>query len=257
MSLKCVKYLEEYFDCGGFPESLLITDSSTRTRYLQNLAETVVFRDVIRRYDLPNPEAVWRQMHLLLGLMASPMSYAKLRKRLQGEQYRVSPEMVKDVTGYFADAYLIYEVEIFSLNISVRRTNPKKVYCADHRLALSMSGILTHDVGKSLENIIFLHLRRKTDRVFYAKTKEGYEVDFVTLPMGASLDDVTELELVQVCVDYEDEVTQKRELRALVSAMGEYGKNESVIVTQNTEDEIQTEAGTIKVVPAWKYLLED
>lgn len=75
----------------------------------------------------------------------------------------MSVEMISNVTGYLEDAYLLFIVEGFSLNVSERKTNPKKVYAVDHSTALAMSGSLTGDHGKILENMVFIHLRRQTD----------------------------------------------------------------------------------------------
>lgn len=253
----CRKYLREYEASGGFPESLLISEKDTRVRYLQNLAETVIFRDVIRRYNLPNPEGCYRLMQLLLNQMSSLMSFSKLKKRLDSEQHRMSAEMIANVTGYLEDAYLVFTAEIFSLNVSVRKTNPKKVYCVDHSIAMAMSGSLTEDYGKILENIVFMHLRRKTDRIYYGKTKEGYEIDFVALRRGQQISAGPDLELVQVSYERNQEETYEREVSALVSGMKEYHCRKAVIVTENSENEIRTEAGIIEILPAWKFLLQE
>jgi predicted AAA+ superfamily ATPase len=54
----------------------------------------------------------------------------------------------------------------------------------------------------------------------------------------------------------EDEKTRKRELKSLREAMGETGVKEGTIVTHEDEDEIREGGYTIRVVPAWRYLLE-
>jgi predicted AAA+ superfamily ATPase len=49
---------------------------------------------------------------------------------------------------------------------------------------------------------------------------------------------------------------RKREIAALNEAMAELKLAVGTIVTRNEEEEIQVEAGTISVVPAWRFLLE-
>jgi len=41
-------------------------------------------------------------------------------------------------------------------------------------------------MGRVLENLIFLELRRKTDSIWYYKTRGGYEVDFLMQDNGKS-----------------------------------------------------------------------
>lgn len=100
-----------------------------------------------------------------------------------------------------------------------------------------------------------MHLRRSSDQIFYAKTSGGYEIDFAVLPRGQRLSEDSVPELIQVSEDIEDEDTLNREIRALMEGMSEYGIKRSFLITENTEQKIETEAGIINVLPAFKYLL--
>jgi predicted AAA+ superfamily ATPase len=253
----CLKWFDEYSKIGGFPESIFMAEEITRVRFLQDIAETVVFRDVIKRYDLHNAKEVWRLMQLALNNMSDLTSYAKLKQRMAGEHYRVSQPAVKETIGYFNDAYLIYTVEKFSLNPAVRATNAKKFYCCDHALAMSVAEKLTSDKGKILENMVFMHLRRFTNRIDYAKTTSGKEIDFITASSGVILTDDTSFKLFQVCYELESTKTFERETEALWEAMEEFGVNNSTIITYKTESHIERDNRIINIVPAWKFLLQD
>lgn len=250
----CRSFWDEYVQTGGFPESILIKDPVTRIKFLQNIAQAVVFRDVIQRYNLGDANAVWRLLLLLLNQMSGLTSLTKLKNRLNAEQYRISLEKIKALVAYFTDAYLIYTVAIFSMNTAVRATNPKKIYCVDHALARSVSAKLTPDLGKILENMVFLHLRRRTEQIYYVKTKSGKEVDFVTLPQGSP--GTSPVNLFQVCYELEQENTLERETTALWEAMMMYDVQIATIVTYNTEDILQKDGKQINIVPVWKFLRE-
>jgi predicted AAA+ superfamily ATPase len=43
----CRQWFDEYLLVGGLPESLFMASDVTRVKFLQNIAETVVFRDVV------------------------------------------------------------------------------------------------------------------------------------------------------------------------------------------------------------------
>ena len=64
-----------------------------------------------------------------------------------------------------------------------------------------------------------------------------------------------EIHLVQVCMDISDSATKGRELRSLREAMRELKVRNSLIVTMDNEDDFEFEEGSVKVLPAWKYLL--
>ncbi len=65
-----------------------------------------------------------------------------------------------------------------------------------------------------------------------------------------------ERQLVQACADLSDEATRARELRALTTASRETGIEALTIVTQGTERTERADGCEVKVVPAWRWLLE-
>jgi predicted AAA+ superfamily ATPase len=62
---------------------------------------------------------------------------------------------------------------------------------------------------------------------------------------------------VQACATLADPGTRAREVEALAEAMAETGLAEADIVTLHDGDRIETRAGTVRVVPAWRWLLEE
>jgi uncharacterized protein len=104
--------------------------------------------------------------------------------------------------------------------------------------------------GHLLENLVFVSLRRLHPQLYYYKTRTGREVDFFVSTAGQSQ------RLIQVCESMTDPKTRKRELTALSEAMAELGLQTGTIVTRNEHERIETDGGTIAVLPAWRFLLE-
>ena len=109
----------------------------------------------------------------------------------------------------------------------------------------------SEDKGRILENIIFLYLYNKFSEIYYYKTKNNFEVDFLAKDGGKTR------ELMQVSWNLSDKNTKKRELRALTEAMDELKIKRAKIVTYDEMDEIRIDDKTIKVIPAWRWLLEE
>ena len=63
--------------------------------------------------------------------------------------------------------------------------------------------------------------------------------------------------MVQVGAPLAQPSTRAREIRALSEALTETGLRSAEIVTLHEEETLTTEAGTITVLPAWRWLLED
>lgn len=150
---------------------------------------------------------------------------------------------------WFEDAFFLFTVRVFDASPARANANPKKIYCVDHALARSVgSGVLVN-AGHLLENLVFMGLRRSTSEIRYFKGANGREVDFVArMPDGTR-------KLVQVCESLAEPRTRKREVRALDRAMAELGLRAGTIVTRDEEETIPVGAGSIDVVPAWRFLL--
>jgi hypothetical protein len=110
------------------------------------------------------------------------------------------------------------------------------------------SGILVNS-GHLLENLVFTALRLISPDIYYFKTRNDLEVDFI-----AQLRDRSRM-LVQVSETMADPQTRKREVTALGTAMTDLGLRSGTIVTRSDEEEIEVDGGKIEVVPAWRFLL--
>ena len=123
--------------------------------------------------------------------------------------------------------------------------NAKKIYTIDTGLANSVSFQFSENFGRQLENVVFLELKRRGNEIFYHK----YECDFLCRQKQK----ITEA--IQVCQSLENESTRKRELRGLIEAMQDYKLESGYIITEDEEDTIHGDGLSIRVLPAWKWLL--
>ncbi len=110
---------------------------------------------------------------------------------------------------------MIYDLPIFSFKLKMQFKQNKKTYPVDTGIRNAVCLRFSNDTGRLAETIVFLEIRRRNSEVYYWKSQDGYEVDFV-VKAGQKL-----TELIQVAWDVRDEATQKREERALWCAMEE------------------------------------
>ena len=61
--------------------------------------------------------------------------------------------------------------------------------------------------------------------------------------------------LYQVSLELRDKLTREREVRALTTAMRETGIEYGTIVSLDADEQIETDAGVINVIPAWLWAL--
>jgi len=107
----------------------------------------------------------------------------------------------------------------------------------------------SEDLGHHLENLVYLELRRRGEVHGYHLTATGREVDFVAGSEGA-------IHLVQVCASLGNAATRDREITALSEAMAELKPEAATIITLAEEEQIEAAGRRIRVVPAWRWLLE-
>lgn len=242
------KAYKKYDETGGFPEVLGL-DATLRIKIHQEYFNTMLFRDIIERYDISHPKAVKDLALKLIDNTASMYTINKLTQYLKSLGHNVPKSSVSDYLNWFEDAYILFTVRMFDASIARANVNPKKIYCIDHAMVSSLSSGILLNSGHLLENLVFTTLRRSSPKIFYYRTTGGREVDFLVLSQKRTKT------LFQVSESLVDPKTKTREVKALTETMTELGLSEGTIVTRNEEDSLTVEAGKIHVVPAWRFIL--
>ena len=242
------KHFDIYFRKGGFPE---VQDKNDKITLLihQEYYKSILHRDIIERYDISHPQAVMQIGYRLLTSVSNLYTINRITEYIKSFGYKIPKSFISECVQWFDDAYFLFSVKIFSQSINIQNTNPKKIYCIDHGLVRSISPDIHQKEGYLLENIIFLYLRTKYEDIYYYKTKNGSEIDFIWVS-GKN-----QKNLVQVCYQIDDEKTEARETGALYEGMKELKINKSFIVTYNKEKNITKEGKTIHIIPAWRFLI--
>ncbi|HAB99007.1 MAG TPA: hypothetical protein DCE71_04220 [Parachlamydiales bacterium] len=184
---------------------------------LQNYVETVVFRDVIERHQISNIFLMKYLISILLKKISSTFSINKFYNDIKSQGYKVGKDTLYSYLSYLEDAFLIFAVPVFTESLRHKQTTPKKIYAIDNGLVLANTFNLSENLGKLLENQVYLDLRREGKKIFYYQTSDGYEIDFITE------DSKGNHEMLQVVWDINDQKTFERETRALKQAESELG----------------------------------
>ena len=241
--------LDRYMEVGGFPE-VQTYPSEARIRLLQEYAQVAVFRDVVERHAVTHVHALQQVVRQLLSAPAQPLSVNKLFQSLKSQGFRLAKDALYADLRHLEDAFLIGTIEIDSPSARVRMTNPRKCYLIDPGLAHAFSTRAAANLGSILENVVYLELRRRGFKLAYLQTESGREVDFVARRPKA------DPEMIQVCADMRDASTRQREIAALEEAFREEKAARATIVTLREEETITIGRRKVRVVPAWRWLLE-
>lgn len=238
-----------YLHFGGFPEVQRV-DDVMRRRILRDYVDVVLLRDVAERHGIGNLAALRATVRRLLRSPASTFSVNKVHLELKSQGFSVAKDAVHAYLAHFQDAFLVFAVERWTRSVRQRQVNPKKCYLIDPALGSTFAMEQAADVGHKLENLVYLELRRRGGEIAYYTTSSGFEVDFLV-----ERDD-GERELLQACADLGSEATFERELRALDEALAERKLATATVVTLFDERTVRRGGHTIRIVPAWRWMLE-
>jgi len=172
------KAFEEYSEKGGFPE-VADLNRQIRIKIHQEYFNAVLYRDLVERHDVLHPKSVIDLAHWFIDNSASLYSVNGLTGYLKSLGHKIQKSTVSDYLEWFEDAYFLFTVRIFDASLARSNANSKKIYCIDHAMIRSISSGVLVNSGHILENIVFTALRHLTSDIFYYRTKNGKEVDFI------------------------------------------------------------------------------
>jgi len=237
------KHFAEYLKHGGMPEYLKYKDQAL----LKRVYEDILYRDIVARYDIKQVKALRELGLYLLSNIGGTFAYNNL-KRILGLG---SMNTIKSYADFLENSFLIFLIGKFSYSLKQQFLALKKIYCIDNGLAESVAFQFSKNKGKFLENLVFLELKRKFPEVYYYKTPNNLEVDFL-VKKGKK-----DLGLIQVTDNLDNEKTRTRELNSLMKAMDELKLSSALILTEDTDEEIKLKGKAITVKPIYKWLLKE
>jgi len=237
--------LADYPIRGGFPE-IVNYDRAVFLKTLQEYIDLIMYRDIIERYRVSNTFLLKRLIKFCYSNISTLVSFNKLYNDFKSEGLSISRNTVYEYISYLEDANALFTVPIYAKSVREQWRNPRKIYSVDVGFKTAMDFPLSMDTGRVFENIVFLELRRKTERIYYFKGKR--EVDFYYMAGG-------EERLLNVSYQMDLPATREREISSLVEAMKNFSLEQGSIVTSEHKELIKTEAGKIYVIPLWEWLL--
>jgi len=241
-------HLNEYLIYGGFPEAVSMKKNFHRN-LLQGYIDVVVYRDIIERYNISNIHIVKELLKFCIQNASSLMSINKIYQRFKSCGKKIGKNSIYQFMDYFADAYCVYTVPMYSHSINKQNINPKKIYVIDQGLITAYTIKPDYEEASRLENLVFCQLRRTSENIFYYKTNSGREVDFLVINSHG------DILLIQVSVSLMNPETKKRELDAIIEAMNELSLDAATIITIDNDETIPTDMGSIYCISLWKWLL--
>ena len=229
---------DDYLLYGGLPEVIRSDDKMLSIHSIFNL---LFYKDLIVKFKC-SEYGVKLVISKLVENVGKTFSLNKLHNKLK-PLYNMSKPTTIQYVNILEKPYLVQTVFQYRKSF-VQRERERKVFFMDNSF-ITMNSIKP-DLGKLLENLVFIELRRRQKELYYHKNTKGLETDFVV---------PKEKMAFQVSYSLKDIETREREVRALISTMNELDYRHGTILTYNEEEMLNISGFDIKVIPVWKWLL--
>ena len=174
--------IEQYFERGGFPRSLLGKSNSISFEWRRNFISTFLERDMLQWANF-TPVTMQRIWQMLAHFNGQTVNYSHL-----GNALGVSNQTVKNYIDLLESTYMVHVVQPYTSNLGKRLVKSPKVYVADAGIVATLLGIRSFDelsghpaFGAIWEQIVLSNLKGMFPEaeIFYYRTTGGAEIDFV------------------------------------------------------------------------------
>lgn len=249
-SLAYIKNAQEQFlRDGGFPETLFLQDQY-KNQMLQEYFSVLLYKDLAQRYSIANTVALKFFLKRVIASSTKQISINKIYNELKSSGIKIGKNTLYDFLDYVQNIYLALTLKRYDKSLTNKELGEKKIYSIDIGLNNAIAFRFSDDVGKSLENALFLELKRRHSDIYYYRDTHG-ECDFIINQKN------TITQAIQVTYDMSDEETRRREIKGLVNACKSFNLDTGVVVTYDTEDEIIEGTIRIALIPFYKFIWDE
>ena len=241
---------KKYNNEGGFPEPVLTENPFQKLRLLQGYFDTMLLKDLAEHYGISNTEVLRYFLKRIMENITKPTSIRNIHNDIKSQGLKVSKDNLYEWVSHACEIFMFFRVPNFSRSLQKIESSQPKYYCIDNGIRDAVLLPQSNDDGKKLENTVFLELKRRmmpSDKIYYFQGKR--ECDFV-IQKGINIES-----LIQVTWNINEKETRDREIKGLMEASEATGCQNLLIITVDVEEEIIIDDKTIKVIPAWKWIL--
>ena len=206
----------EYVSKSSFPYTLELGTANEVSDYLNAVYNTIVVKDIMSRNKLSDVMMLESVIRFTADNIGNILSTKRIADLMTADGRKIDQKTVERYLSILCESFFLYEVKRYNIRGKQQLKTLGKYYLVDIGLRRMLLGSRSFDVGRILENIVYLELLHRQKKVYIGKM-DNLEVDFVAVDE----DDIT---YYQVAATVRDEETLKRELASLRQIKDQYPK---------------------------------
>lgn len=232
--------IDRYMMEGGMAGSYLYKDQETRYDYIADVFDTLIVRDIRRKYKIRNMQLMDRLVDFLMDNISNLTSARSIKNAFSGVQEKVNHVTISSYLQYLCNAFAFYKIRRYDIKGKKYLSSNDKYYLSDHTFRYAKLGTKNMDYGRILENIVAIELLRRGYEV-YVGVLYKKEIDFVAIKRNEKI-------YIQVSDNISDEKTFEREVSPLLQIRDAYPK---MVIARTRHDEYQYEGIRIVDIADW------
>ena len=196
--------VSDYLIWGGFPKRLEV-EGDAMIRYLEDIDETIIYKDIIRRFKI-RKESLFRAVaDFVLRSNGRIVSYNSIYRAVKQKE-KCSEHTIMKYVEYLEKAFATELIRQYSTKTKQELQFHKKCYNGDVALNSIRCPGNRYDLDHNLENIVYLELLYRNYQV-KMYDNAGKEIDFIASKAGKEY-------LIQVAHSVVDDKAYQREFNA-------------------------------------------
>ena len=172
------KLFEDYCVKGGLAGSYAYKTEQDRVNYIKEVYETIVTRDLVQKYTLPDTLVLQKLSEFLMDNISNLTSPNKVSQLLTANNTATNHVTVGRYIKYLCNDFVFYDIKRYDIRGKKYLENSEKFYLCDCGIRYAILGTRNMDYGRVYENIVCIELLRRGYDVYVGKLYQK-EIDFV------------------------------------------------------------------------------
>ena len=169
---------EDYTIKGGLAGSYAYKTEKDRVNYIKEVYETIVTRDLVQKYALPDTLVLQRLSEFLMDNVSNLTSPNKVSQLLTANNTQTNHVTIGKYIKYLCNAFVFYDVKRYDIRGRKYLESSEKFYLCDTGIRYAILGSRNMDYGRMYENMVCIELLRRGYDVYVGKLNQK-EIDFV------------------------------------------------------------------------------